>query len=79
MVFRSRTGAVVSNPQVFGAVKVSNEAFEVGIMEFRWACGELRKCGDSICNIGAITSICEHKFSKHSAIGESHGIFEVLM
>ena len=64
---------------MLGAMKVSNNAFQVGVMKLGRARGEFGKCGDSVSNIGAATCVSEHEFAKDSAIGETHRIFKGLM
>ena len=70
---------MVAYTPMLGAMKISNNAFQVGIMKLGRACGELGKGGDSVSNVGTATCVSKHEFAKDSAIGETHQIFKGLM
>ena len=60
MVIRRGTIAVVANSKVFGAMEISNKAFEVGVMELGGAGRKLGKSGDGISDIQTAGDIAVH-------------------
>ena len=70
---------MVAYTPMLGAMKISNNAFQVGIMKLGRACGELGKGGDSVGDVRTATCLDKHEFAKDGTIGESHRVIKGLM
>ena len=76
MVIRRGTIAVVANSKVFGAMEISNKAFEVGVMELGGAGRKLGKSGNGISDIQTAGDIAVHQFTEKGAKREVSFVFK---
>ena len=60
-------------------MQVSEESFEVGVVQFCWLGSKLRECGDTVRNIDAARYVAVHDFTEESPIAETHFVFKELM